>query len=271
MSAAISFSAVAGYVFCSHELAWGAITVFIGVLLLAGAATTLNQYQEREFDALMTRTKDRPLPSGQMKPSHALLLAIILGISGTLVLYFFTTPLTAGLGLFNILWYNAVYTPLKRKTAFVVIIGAVTGAIPPMMGWTAAGGYILSPEILLIALFMFLWQIPHFFLLLLRYKEDYEKAGFVSVIAYMSDRQVQFIVFTWIAGTSASTLFFPMFEVISGPFLITGIILLNILLILSFYKTTFNKNFTFNIGKAFGSLYLYQVLVLVILIIQALK
>ncbi len=139
MSTAIAFSALAGYIIYKHSLDLRAFSVFLGVLFLAGAATALNQYQERVLDALMTRTLDRPLPSKQMTPQSAVIIAILLGLTGSAVLYFLTTPITAVLGLFNIVWYNAVYTPLKRRTSFVVLIGAVTGAIPPIMGWTAAG------------------------------------------------------------------------------------------------------------------------------------
>jgi heme o synthase len=271
MSVAIAFSAVAGYILCSHALTWSVTAVFTGVLFLAGAASALNQFQERNLDALMIRTRNRPIPSELMKPGTSIIFTIIFGFLGSTILYFFTTPTTAALGIFNIFWYNMVYTPLKRKTPFVVIIGAVTGAIPPMMGWTAAGGYLLSPEILFIASFMFFWQIPHFFLLLLRYKEDYARAGFRSVSAFLSDKQVEFIVFAWILGTSVSTLFFPMYHIISGEFLISGLVLLNIMLIIFFYRTTFNKNVVLNLSKAFRSLYLYQLMILVILIVQSLK
>ena len=271
MSSAIAFSAVAGYLFNRGEFTWYTLAVFLGVLLLACAATALNQIQERHQDALMSRTMNRPLASGQMTIKKAAIITLALGISGTAILYFFTTPLTAALGLFNIIWYNGVYTPLKRKTGFAVIVGAVTGAIPPVMGWTAAGGLILDSSVLFIAAFFFLWQIPHFLLLLLRYKEDYHKAGFQSVTSTMSDNQIKHIVFIWILGTSMITLFFPLFNIISGKIMIACIILLNFFLITIFYKSVFNRDLKFNLGRAFGSLYLYQLSILAILIIQALK
>jgi protoheme IX farnesyltransferase len=271
MSTAIAFSGMAGYIIYNHSLDMTAVSLFFGILLLAAAATALNQYQERHFDALMTRTQNRPLPSKQMAPRTALIIAVILFLKGMAILYFLTNPITALLGLFNIVWYNGVYTPLKRRTSYVVLIGAVTGAIPPIMGWTAAGGYLLSPEILFIAAFMFFWQIPHFCLLLLIFKDDYKKAGFPSITTVLSEKHVRFIVFIWLLGTSVSTLFFPFFHIISGRILIVCLILLNIILILSFYRNAFGKNITFNIRSAFGSLYLYQVTVLVMLIIHALK
>ncbi|HEX2396474.1 MAG TPA: protoheme IX farnesyltransferase [Bacteroidales bacterium] len=271
MSAAIAFSALAGYIFNTGTFSWTSVAVFCGVLMLAGAATALNQYQERNLDALMQRTMHRPLPAGQLSPITALIYALIMGICGTAVLYFFTNPLTAILGLLNIIWYNAIYTPLKTKTPFVVIIGAVTGAIPPIMGWTAAGGLITDQRIIFVASFLFLWQIPHFLLLLLKYKEDYRRAGFQSATSKMNDEQVKFIVFMWTLGTSLITLFFPLFGIISGKFLTITTIALNVLLIVFFFRSTFSKNIIFNTGKAFGSLYLYQIAILAILIFQALK
>lgn len=270
MSVAIAFSAMAGYIIFRHSVDTTAVSVFFGVLLLAGAATVLNQYQERHFDALMERTKDRPIPSHQLSPRAALISAVILALKGVSLLYFLTNPLTALLGIFNIAWYNGVYTPLKRKTSYVIMIGAVTGAIPPIMGWTAAGGNILDPEILFIAAFMFLWQIPHFCLLLLRYKDDYKKAGFPSITTFLSEKNVKLIVFIWILGTSVTTLLFPFLHVVSGTTFIICLLLLNLTLIVSFYKNAFGNNLTFNLRSAFGTLYLYQVSILAILMIQAL-
>ena len=271
MSMAIAFSALAGYIYYSHALDWTALILFIGVLFLAVAATVINQYQERHQDALMTRTKDRPLPAGQLKSRTAIIIAIVMLSAGSAMLYFFTTPITALLGIFNVIWYNALYTPLKKITSFAVLIGAVTGAVPPMMGWTAAGGSILSHDIIFITFFMFFWQIPHFCLLLLKFKKDYEAAGFPSITSLFDERNVQFIIFIWILGTAISTLIFPLFHVISGLFLIGCIVVLNIILIIFFFRNTFNRNVAFNLSQAFRSLYLYQVVVLALLIVQALK
>jgi protoheme IX farnesyltransferase len=179
--------------------------------------------------------------------------------------------MAAALGVFNLFWYNAVYTPLKRMTSFVVLIGAVTGAIPPMMGWTAAGGDVLSPNILFIAFFMFLWQIPHFYLLLLKFGKEYEAAGFPSILSAISEKQMKTVIFVWIVSTSVSTLFFPLYHIISGNFLIICLLMLNVALIYYFYRIVFHKAFELNLSFAFRSLYLYQVIVLVMLMIEALK
>jgi heme o synthase len=270
LSLAISFSALAGYIIYSHRFNLTAWYAFLGVLFLSGAASALNQYQERHWDALMKRTQNRPIPSGQLNVRAAMLVIVLLALTGTGLL-FFCSPMAAGLGLFNIIWYNGVYTPLKRRSPYVVLIGSITGSIPPMMGWTAAGGYIFDPGILFIAFFMFLWQVPHFWLLLLRFGKEYEDAGFPSISTVINEKLFQRIIFLWVLGTSISTLFFPLFHIILSPYIIVSLLILNLFLIWVFYKNIYGKRFVFNLSSAFRSLYLYQVLILVLLMIEALK
>jgi protoheme IX farnesyltransferase len=271
MSLAIAFSALAGFVFYNHGLGIKAFYLFFGVFLLSAGASALNQYQERYLDALMKRTQTRPLPLKQMRPITALAISFIFALSGTMLLYFSTGLIAAALGIFNIFWYNAIYTPAKRVTSLAVFIGALTGAIPPMMGWVAAGGYLLNTNILIIAFFMFLWQIPHFYLLLLRFGEEYKIAGFPSILSSISEKQVKTVIFVWILGTIGCTLFFPLFHLISGIFLTCCLLIINALLIFYFSKIVFNKTLLFNFSPAFRSLYIYQVLILTMLVIEALK
>ena len=271
LSLAITFSAVAGYVICNHSFDFKVFYVAFGVLFLSGAASAINQLQERKLDALMKRTQNRPLPANQIKISTAILISLLLGISGTLILLFGTTPMAAFLGVFNLFWYNAIYTPLKTKTTFTVIIGAVTGAVPPMIGWAAAGGYLLNPAILFIAFFMFLWQIPHFCLLLLKFKNDYKAAGFAAITSEASESYVKSIVFIWIFGTAISSFFLPLFQIVSSKLLIVSLIIINIFIIVYFFRIIYSKKELFNLKFAFRYINLYQVVVLVILIIQALN
>jgi protoheme IX farnesyltransferase len=271
LSLAIAFSALAGHIFYSGSFKITGFFVFAGVLLLSCGASALNQYQERKADALMKRTRNRPLPSGKLSPQQGLVIALMFCVSGILVLWLGTNLLTAGLGLFNLFWYNAVYTPLKRVTSYVVLIGALTGAIPPLMGWTAAGGSLLGTEIWLVALFMFLWQVPHFYLLLMKFGEEYEMAGFPSITSQYSVRHVQIVTFLWIIGTSVSTLLFPFFKVLSSVSLIVGLVLMNTMLILFFCRITFSSKTPFTIRPAFRSLYLFQVIILILLMAEALK
>ena len=133
----------------------------LGTLLCSGCANTINQIREVEFDALMKRTANRPLPSGLMTKSHAAAFAAACGLSGTGLLYACVNPLTAALGAANILLYAGPYTSMKRTTIWNTWVGAIVGAVPPVMGWTAVTGSFGPPSLLLAGI-LFSWQLPHF-------------------------------------------------------------------------------------------------------------
>jgi heme o synthase len=149
----------------------------LGTALCAASAAILNQYLEREYDGLMPRTAQRPLPTGRIAPVHALLLGIITGILGGLYLLLFVNWMTAMLGSATLLSYVLVYTPLKRVTTLNTIVGAIPGAVPPMMGWTAVTGSLAAPAWALFGI-LFVWQIPHFLAIATLYREDYRLGGF---------------------------------------------------------------------------------------------
>lgn len=149
----------------------------LGTLLTALGANALNQWMERELDARMVRTRRRPLPSARISPGSALLVASLSVFWGLLLLLVFVNPLTAALALGVELLYLLVYTPMKQRTPLCTLVGAVCGAIPPMMGWTAASGSI-GIGAWVLALLLFLWQIPHFLALAWLYREDYARGGF---------------------------------------------------------------------------------------------
>ena len=146
--------------------------VLLGIFLLATGSAALNQYQEHHHDAKMDRTKSRPIPSGQISPAHGLIFALLLSFIGAFMLYWAAGFESMQLGLLALLWYKGIYTPLKRKSAFAVIPGSVIGAIPPMVGYVSAGGYALDPQILAFAFFMFMWQLHHFWLIVIRHGND---------------------------------------------------------------------------------------------------
>ena len=152
----------------------------LGTALLASGAAALNQLLEREHDARMRRTENRPLPSGRLKPATVLLFGGICSIGGLVYLAVSTNLLTALLGAVTLLTYILVYTPLKRVTWLNTAVGAVPGALPPLMGWTAAGQDINAAGLALFAI-LFFWQIPHFLAIAWIYKEEYAKAGFVML------------------------------------------------------------------------------------------
>ena len=148
-----------------------------GTALCAASAAILNQYLEREYDGLMPRTAHRPLPTGRISPAHALLLGVTTGLFGGLYLLLFVNWMTAVLGSITLLSYVLVYTPLKRVTTLNTIVGAIPGAVPPMMGWTAVTGSLAAPAWALFGI-LFVWQIPHFLAIATLYREDYRLGGF---------------------------------------------------------------------------------------------
>lgn len=149
----------------------------LGGFLVTGSANGFNQVMERELDKLMDRTKSRPLPSIRMGVNEALMVCIITGIVGVFILWYYTNLASAILGLLAILLYTLVYTPMKRKSPIAVFIGAVPGAIPPLLGWVAATGNFNTAALLLFAI-QFLWQFPHFWAIAWVMDDDYKKAGF---------------------------------------------------------------------------------------------
>jgi protoheme IX farnesyltransferase len=149
----------------------------LGTAFVAGGASALNQYFERELDARMLRTRNRPLPDGRMTPGEALFFSTILSAAGLLYLTFFVNLLTAVLGALTLAAYIFIYTPLKTRTTLCTLIGAFPGAVPPMMGWTAARNEIDAVALALFAI-LFFWQMPHFFAIAWIFTDDYTRGGF---------------------------------------------------------------------------------------------
>jgi protoheme IX farnesyltransferase len=206
-----TLSAAMGFILARQEISEEMILPILGILLLACGSCGLNQYQDREIDQRMDRTKLRPIPSGRLTPEAALWIAIGLILSGSLTLFFGAGKVAFALGVLAVLWYNLFYTLLKQKTAFAAVPGALVGAIPPVLGWVAGGGKLLDPKIGGIALFFFIWQIPHFWLLLLDVSKEYKNAGLPSITKIFSQEQVKRIVFVWLFSTGVTTLIIPLF------------------------------------------------------------
>jgi len=148
----------------------------IGTGLIASGTAALNQWYEREADSRMRRTQDRPLPSGRLDAGKALAFAIAISIAGFVELWFGANLLSASLGLFTLLLYLGVYTPLKQRSPHSTTIGAIPGAMPPLIGFAAASGTLTWNAWILFAILL-LWQFPHFYAIAWMYKEDYARAG----------------------------------------------------------------------------------------------
>jgi protoheme IX farnesyltransferase len=259
LSLAVAFSAAVGYIlFEDTGSIAGVASTFGGVFFLSGGASALNQYQERRTDALMPRTQKRPLPSHELRPAAALITAIGMIAEGTALLATLTWWLPALLGLLTVVLYNLVYTPLKRHTFLAVIPGGLVGAVPPLIGFTAAGGSLFAPQALFLAGFMFMWQIPHFWLLLSVYRKEYDKAGFGSFIKKPDERDTKIVVPALIVLTSIALLFAPYFKIEMGNSLwflmaATNIVVCALfLIILPSRPGGFDNRFAFVIINAFG-------------------
>lgn len=154
----------------------------IGTSFAAAGAAVLNQWLERDADKKMKRTQDRPIPRGVISPLTALFLGVMLTILGIAVLFVWTNSLTAWLGLATVIIYVVIYTPLKQVTPLATEIGALPGAIPPLMGWTAATGSISTLGWILFGILLF-WQMPHFMAISWMYREDYQRGGFRMLVS----------------------------------------------------------------------------------------
>ncbi|MBV9125385.1 MAG: protoheme IX farnesyltransferase [Planctomycetes bacterium] len=153
------------------------VHTLLGTALVAGGAAALNQFLERHTDALMRRTENRPLPAGRLQPPEVLVFGSLLGLAGVVYLALaLRHPLASLVAGLTFVSYVFLYTPLKRKTALNTLVGAVPGALPPVIGWTAVSG-TLDPGVLVLFLILFLWQIPHFLAIAWIYREDYARAG----------------------------------------------------------------------------------------------
>lgn len=164
---------------------WGLIHTVVGSGLVAGAAAAFNQIAERDLDDSMGRTRLRPLPAGRILPAEARLFALVLAALGIVELGLMTHWTAAGVALITLLSYVVVYTPLKRRTHWATLVGAVPGALPPVIGWTAARGTWTVEAWVLFGIVL-LWQLPHFHALSWLYREDFERAG-LPVLAVLDE------------------------------------------------------------------------------------
>ena len=177
----VLITTAAGYVIGARPFnALALLHTLIGTALVAAGTNALNQYVERDLDAMMKRTRRRPLPAGRITPKAALLFSTAVAIAGTLYLGFLVNWLTALLGAFTLTSYIFVYTPLKRVSTICTAIGAIPGAIPPLMGFTAATGALGLAGWIAFGV-LFFWQLPHFMAISWMYREDYGRAGFAML------------------------------------------------------------------------------------------
>ncbi|MBK7106447.1 MAG: protoheme IX farnesyltransferase [Ignavibacteriae bacterium] len=233
----VSVTTTVGFILFDGKINFELLIVTVGVLFLASGASAFNEYQERNIDGKMERTNSRPIPSGRISSNYAIISSIILILFGTVVL-FFSGMNSLLLGIFTLLWYNAVYTPLKLISPFAIIPGSLVGALPPMIGWAAAGGEIFDIKILSLAGFLFIWQIPHFWLLILMYDDQYKKAGIPTLSNIFTFLQIKNITYFWIVILVLASFTFPIANLSLS---ILSNILFIVFGILTFFATVMSK------------------------------
>jgi protoheme IX farnesyltransferase len=212
----------------------------IGTGLIASGTAALNQWWEREADARMPRTKKRPLPSHRLDPVRAMWFGIALSVLGFLELWFGANPLTALLGAFTLATYLFVYTPMKQRTPHSTTVGAVPGAMPPVIGFAAANGSLTWEAGALFAI-LFLWQFPHFYSIAWLYRDDYSKAGIkmLPVIDETGQRTARQIAIYALLLVPVSLL--PTYLGMSGNLYMLGATLLSLTYLYYGYRTLFER------------------------------
>lgn len=268
LSLMVTFSSVVGYFLVGNSAGWEVLYLFLGVLLLAGGSCSLNEYQERHLDKKMNRTQSRPIPNNEISARNASLLSWLMIVIGSLLLYLNGIEAVI-LGLLNVLFYNGIYTPLKTRSVLAVFPGALVGAVPPMIGWVSAGGYVFHPHALFIALFMFIWQIPHFWLLMIKYGQDYEKAGFPTIARFFNPQQVKGLIFSWVVVSSLFLMLFPLFSFVVSKELTVVLVILNLVFIGVFYILLFKKTQGTQIRSAFILVNSFMMLMLLFFMVNA--
>jgi len=214
ITVAVTLSVATGHFIFVETLSASVLLPMLGVFLLACGSSALNEVQEARIDALMARTQARPIPSGRIGADWALFVALVFIGTAFYVLscieaHTLTILTIAALAL---VWYNGVYTLLKRWTAFAVVPGALVGALPPVIGWAAGGGLVSDPLIVQLAFFFFIWQVPHFWLLLLLYGEEYAAAGLPVLTKHFAPNQLRRITSIWIFAAAATGILIAMTE-----------------------------------------------------------
>lgn len=264
----VAVTTVTGYLMAQQAFTVALLAATVGTFLLSCGASALNEYQERHLDALMLRTQKRPLPSGAISSGSALAIAIAISLLGLIILWLGTNSTAALLGLLALFWYNAVYTPLKRKTAFAVIPGALIGAIPPVIGFVSAGGALTDSKILILALFFFVWQIPHFWLLVIIHGQDYRRAGLPSLTQIFSPQQLSRMTSLWMIATAMTCFLLPIFNVVQWPGINLALIVASFWLVwkaLGLFLPVKNKPVA---GNAFKFINIYALVVILLIVLE---
>jgi len=263
---AVMLSAIFTFILVKESITLDILLPSMAILLLGLGVCALNQYQEYEDDAKMERTKNRPIASKKITPKEGLLISIYLIFLSFVTIWFSLDFIGVFIFIAVIVLYNGLYTKTKKHSVYAAVYGAVLGIIPPLIGWIAGGGEVTDIRFLAIALFYLVWQIPHFWLLILKYYKQYESAGFKTVATTFGVQRLERITFIWLLLTLICGLFtimvFPMNSIIIA-------LLITILFCYTFYSIlTLRK--THNYIRVFIAINLYITLLMILLDINIL-
>jgi protoheme IX farnesyltransferase len=265
ISIAVAFTTFTGYILSNGSIDPGIILPVAGIFLLACGASALNQIQEMRVDYRMNRTRNRPLPAGKISTQQAWLVTLAFFIGGILILLLGPGILTLMVGLATSFWYNAIYTPLKKVSAFAAVPGSVVGALPPLAGYVAGGGDLLEYKALVLGFFFFIGQIPHFWLLLLKFGKQYEQADLPSLTSLFSEQQIKRLTYVWIAAMGLAALFLPGFQLTDQQWTAYVLFILSAILVLYFSRLLSVKK-EFRVGRSFMLINLYYLVIMLIII-----
>lgn len=227
LSFAVSLSTLFAYVMAKGDVRIDMVFATLSVLLVAMGVSTLNQVQEYKTDAKMERTKNRPIAAGRMSPQTGIIIAAVLIFFSLVSIYSLLGMTGVNIFMFAFIWYNAMYTPLKKKSALAVVPGAILGVIPPAIGWLVAGHSLMELEFMALALYFFVWQVPHFWLLVMLFHGDYNDAGYPTAMRLFGQASLQRLTFVWLILTIQTGVFlvwaFQVYSVSIGLCVLVGV------------------------------------------------
>jgi heme o synthase len=206
---AVSLTTITGGLLWDGRITTVLLGVVVGIFLLACGSSVFNHIQDRRYDERMKRTRNRPLVTEKIPGWIAWTYGGILTLTGITILFLLSNWIVGALGILAMVWYNIIYAYAKRITAYAVIPGSVIGAIPPVIGWISAGGAPDDPRMIAMALFFFIWQVPHFWLLMVKYGSEYTYAGYPSLKDTLRPKQITLMIYLWVLATGMIAVMLP--------------------------------------------------------------
>ena len=265
LSFTVSLSCLFGYILANNSIDIGILYPFLAVLFLALGVCSLNQIQEYKQDALMPRTQNRPIPSGDLSLNSAWFIALCIIAISFIFIYLSHDIFGIFLFLLVIIIYNLLYTKAKRYTIYAGVYGAILGVIPPYIGWISANANPLDIKFLALGLFYFTWQIPHFWLLNLKYYKEYEQAGFPTITKKFGEKSLERITFIWLILTLICGLFLIITFEVKSLLILTLFSLLTLYTLFTIYKLLKDKNYLYN----FININIYMLCLMILLCINS--